>query len=377
MMRGRPDRRRAGVRPRSSWPSSARSRTPPSACMKTAGFEYVAVPPESNEKSQVQRRRSTCRRTSSPSSTATASARSTGPRRREATTPTRTPRSARRCRRPPQKAYDKALNGRARGSGERGRVAKDGSAARPRSPTWAAAARPAEEVYGKRDEKMADFKKFDSLFKDIEALRKRIDSDQRVVDATAPGPTAWPTPGHSGFKKLDDAREQISKKLDELTGATRTAQQGRGPAIGDRAAVVRQGRRGQAGRPAQVRDRARQGGSGLQGQKFDEPYKEAQYELEKEFVEAEQDRARAVPRHDGGAVTASPKSRRRVLVGVSAVATLSLGVGVAAGQPDRCRRRTRPRRPRRRRRRRSPCRWRRRRCPARSSAGETPRSTAR
>ena len=30
-------------------------------------------------------------------------------------------------------------------------------------------------------------------------------------------------------------------------------------------------------------------------------------------------------------MTASPKSRRRVLVGVSAVATLSLGVGVAAG----------------------------------------------
>jgi hypothetical protein len=136
---------------------------------------------------------------------------------------------------------------------------------------------------------MNDFKKFDSLFKDIDALRKRIDADQRVIDATSAWSDCLADAGHGGFKKVDEPRESISKKLQELSGGDKGSGTG-GPGKGEPSMVV--------GPPSLDKvDAAKLGDlrkeeielakadQGCKKKTYDEAFKKAQYELEKEFVE--------------------------------------------------------------------------------------------
>lgn len=260
------------------------------ACMKTAGFDYVAVPPESQGKSKFDEAfnlppdkfaeqygygvstidwgKAGDQENNDPNAKI-----------RKALTPSA------------QKAYDKALSGQfAVGNGAAIAVApSSGDKGKPQDTGCRGKA--AEEVYGKPDEKMADFSKFDSLFKDIEALNKRIEADQRVIDATSAWSDCLADAGHSGFKKTDEPRGSISKKLDALTGADKGPKPGT-PGKSDGSVTV-------IGPPsfdkvdaAKLADLRKEeialatADQGCKKKVYDESYKKAQYELEKEFVDA-------------------------------------------------------------------------------------------
>ena len=253
------------------------------ACMKAAGFEYVAVPPESNPKSKFNdafnlppdkfAEQYGYGISTIDWSKAGADEDDSNPNTkiRKALSPTA------------QKAYDKALNGQfATANGNAVAIPSDkGTNGRPTD--MGCRGKAAEEVYGKADDKLADFSKFDSLFKDLEALRKRIEGDQRVVDATAAWSDCLADAGQAGFKKVDEPREKISKKLDELTG-NKGPKQGQmtvvGPPSFDKV---------DAQKLADLRKEEIELAKADQGCKkkvYDEAYKKAQYELEKEFVTA-------------------------------------------------------------------------------------------
>lgn len=253
------------------------------ACMKAAGFEYVAVPPESQGKSKFDEafklppdkfaeQYGYGISTIDWSKAGEADDNNPNTKIRKALSPTA------------QKAYDKALNGQF-GNGNVAIAAEEGANTPAAKPDLGCRGKAAEEVFGKRDEKMADFKKFDSLFKDIEALRKRIEADQRVVDATAAWSDCLADAGHSGFKKPDEPREKISTKLDELTGATKGGPSKGGPAVVTGPPSFD---KVDAAKLADLRKEEIELAKADQTCKkqFEEPFKKAQYELEKEFVEA-------------------------------------------------------------------------------------------
>ncbi|NEA36342.1 hypothetical protein [Streptomyces sp. SID13031] len=259
------------------------------ACMKAAGFEYVAVPPESQGKSKFDEAFKlppdkfaeqygygiSTIDWGKPSDDADKDPNS---KIRKALSPSA------------QKAYGKALNGQfdnpdggaiamAPSTGDKGKPQDTGCRGKA-----------AEEVFGKADEQMADFKKFDSLFKDLEALRKRIEADQRVIDATSAWSDCLADAGHSGFKKADDPRESISKKLDTLTGADKGGASGPGKPDGSMTVTGPPSfDKVDAAKLADLRKAEIELAKADQGCKkkvYEEPFKKAQYELEKEFVDA-------------------------------------------------------------------------------------------
>jgi hypothetical protein len=249
------------------------------ACMKAAGFEYVAVPPEANPKSkfndafdlppdkfaeQYGYGISTID-WSKPDEDSDPNAKI-----RSALSPAA------------QKAYDKALNGELAGNGGVVKaVPADGK--RPALKDLGCRGKAGEEVYGKSEDKLADFSKFESLFKDLEALRKRIDSDQRVVEATSAWSDCMADAGHSGFTKVDDPRNQISSKLDELTGTKKPTKDGPSVVIGAPSLD-----KVDAAKLADLRKteiELAKADQGCKAKTYDAPYKQASAEHEKEFVE--------------------------------------------------------------------------------------------
>jgi hypothetical protein len=250
-------------------------------CMKAAGFEYVAVPPESTDKSKFVDAFSLPPdkfaeqygygiSTIDWSKPSDAEDKNPNTKIRAALSPTA------------QKAYDKALNGQFGSSNGAIAIAPaDGD--KSKRPDTGCRGKAAEEVYGSGEDKLADFKKFESLFKDIDALNKRIQADQRVVDATAAWADCLADAGHSGFTKVEEPREKISKELDELTG-NKPSSKGQltvaGPPSFDKV---------DAQKLADLRKEEIELAKADQGCKakvYDESFKKAQYELEKEFVEA-------------------------------------------------------------------------------------------
>jgi hypothetical protein len=141
----------------------------------------------------------------------------------------------------------------------------------------------AEEVYGKGEDREAEFKKYDNLFKDIQALAKRIEDDQRVVDAT----TAWgdclAEAGQAGYKKIDEPREKVNQKLGELTGNQQNSSSpGKtvmGPPSFDKVDSAKLAELRKFEIDLAVADQK------CRAKVYDEPYKTVQYEQEKEFVE--------------------------------------------------------------------------------------------
>ncbi|MEU8223035.1 hypothetical protein [Kribbella sp. NPDC048915] len=188
------------------------------ACMKTAGFEYVAVPPEQGGKGKFSdafdlppdkfAEQYGYGISTIDWSKAGADDSDPNTKIRSALSPSA------------QKAYDKALNGPnatgngavvIQGSGEDGPSTNNATDLGCRG-------KAVKQVYGEDGGRTLDFKKFESLFKDIQALQKRIESDQRVVDATSGWSDCMADAGHSGLKTINDPRQQIQKQLDELTG---------------------------------------------------------------------------------------------------------------------------------------------------------------
>ncbi|MFI5710221.1 hypothetical protein [Kribbella sp. NPDC051620] len=260
-------------------------------CMKTAGFDYVVVPPEQKGKGKFDEAFSL-----PPDKFAEqygygvstidwgkpddADKDDPNAKIRKALSPNA------------QKAYDKALNGQLAISGNGGMIAAQPAGGKGKPMDTGCRGKAAEEVYGKADEHQADFAKFDSLFKDLEALRKRFEADQRVIDATAAWADCLADAGHSGFKKLDDPRSSISDKLDKLTGAKKNG--GPTSAGGDDKGNVTVFQAPSLDKvpAAQLADLRKEeielakADQGCKKKVYDEPAKLAQYELEKEFVAA-------------------------------------------------------------------------------------------
>lgn len=122
-----------------------------------------------------------------------------------------------------RKAYDKALDGQA---GEGGMVISgpDGGGGKEqasgREGEIGCRGKAIEQVHGRpdKDEAGKQMEKFQSLFEDIEALRKRIDNDPRLEKARK----AWSdcmADKNYRFDKPDDARQSVSQKLERLFGA--------------------------------------------------------------------------------------------------------------------------------------------------------------
>ncbi|WUJ73832.1 hypothetical protein OG809_11280 [Kribbella soli] len=253
------------------------------ACMKTAGFDYVAVPPEQNAKSKF-----TDAFNLPPDKFAqqygygisTIDWSKAGD---DDTNPNTKIRSA--LSPAAQKAYDKALNGpNANGSGA---VVIQGSGGGPSDSgkqDLGCRGKAIEQVYGKGEDRAANFKKFDSLFKDIQALQKRIDADQRVVDATSAWSDCMADAGHSGFKKVDDPRTQVQTKLDALTGNTPPAKGGpaktiTGPPSFDKVDAAKLTELRKFEIDLAVADQK------CKAKGYDDAYKKVQYDAEKEFVD--------------------------------------------------------------------------------------------
>ncbi|MFD3404515.1 hypothetical protein ACFWUU_27745 [Kribbella sp. NPDC058693] len=253
------------------------------SCMKTAGFEYVAVPPEQNAKSKF-----TDAFNLPPDKFAqqygygisTIDWSKAGD---DDTNPNTKIRNA--LSPAAQKAYDKALNGpNANGSGAV--VIQGGGDSRTNSGKQDLGCRgqAVEQVYGKGQDRAADFKKFDSLFKDIQALQKRIDSDQRVVDATSAWSDCMADAGHAGFTKVDDPRTKVQQKLDALTGSTPPPKGGpgktiTGPPSFDKVDSAKLSELRKFEIDLAVADQK------CKAKGYDDAYKKVQYDAEKEFVD--------------------------------------------------------------------------------------------
>ena len=254
------------------------------ACMKTAGFDYVAVPPEANPKSKFNDafnlpKDKFAEQYGYGISTIDWSKIGKDAESKNPNTAIRDKLSA-----TAKKAYDKALNGDLGGDGGGVVIALPADGKGGKKMDTCCRGKAAESVYGKSD-KGSDFSKYDSLFKDIEALRKRIDSDQRVVDATAAWSDCLADAGHPGFKKVDEPRQKVSEKLDELQGKkpeNKTSGPGKailnGPPSFDK--VDQQ-------KLADLRKfeiELAKADQGCKAKGYDASYKKAQFELEKEFV---------------------------------------------------------------------------------------------
>lgn len=254
------------------------------SCMKTAGFEYVAVPPEQNAKSKFSDAFNLppdkfAEQYGYGISTIDWS-KAGGDDDSNPNTKIRSALSA-----AAQKAYDKALNGpNATGNGA---IVIEGGKDGPSSSSQqdlGCRGKAVKQVYGDGADRSVDFKKFDSLFKDIQALQKRIDTDQSVVDAISAWSDCMADAGHSGFKKVDDPRQQIQQKLDTLTGNKPPAKGGpsktiTGPPSFDKVDSAKLSELRKSEIALAVADQK------CKASGYDDAYKKVQYAAEKEFVD--------------------------------------------------------------------------------------------
>ncbi|GAA3079862.1 hypothetical protein JOF29_004884 [Kribbella aluminosa] len=250
------------------------------ACMKDAGFEYVAVPPEQQAKGKFSdafnlppdkfAEQYGYGVSTIDWSKAADDGGNPNTKIRKGLSPTA------------QKAYDKALNGpNANGNGTV--VIQGGGPSSSGQMDLGCRGKAVKQVYGDTKGNI-DFKKFDSLFKDIQALQKRIDSDQRVVDATSAWSDCMANAGHAGYKKVSDPRDEVQQKLDALTGNQPPAKGGpaktvTGPPSFDKV---------DSAKLADLRKREIELAVADQKCKahgYDDSYKKVQYEQEKEFVD--------------------------------------------------------------------------------------------
>jgi hypothetical protein len=254
------------------------------ACMKTAGFDYVAVPPEANPKSKFDDafnlpKDKFAEQYGYGISTIDWSKLGKDDAGKNPNTAIRNKLSA-----TAKKAYDKALNGDLGGDGSGGVVVGRADGQPGKKMDTGCRGKAAESVYGKGD-KAFDLSKYDSLFKDIDALRKRIDSDQRVVDATAAWSDCLADAGHAGFKKVDEPRQKVSDKLDELQGKKPESKSpGAGKAFTNGPPSFDKVDQQKLADLRKFEIELAKADQGCKAKVYDASYKKAQFELEKEFV---------------------------------------------------------------------------------------------
>ncbi|MBB5981993.1 hypothetical protein [Kribbella solani] len=251
------------------------------ACMKNAGFEYIAVAPDSAKKGKFDdafnlppdkfaEQYGYGISTIDWSKAGPDDSSDPNKKIRDALSPTA------------QKAYDKALNGD--GGGPAGTVKVEVGGDGPSSKgqlDQGCRGKAAADIYGKGEDREADFKKYENLFKDIQALSQRIDADPRVVDATKAWSDCLADAGQPGFKKLNEPQEKIRKELDTLTGNKPSGDgpmKVQGPPSFDKVDAAKLGDLRKEEIALATADQK------CKASKYNEPYKTVQYELEKEFV---------------------------------------------------------------------------------------------
>ncbi|WP_328989775.1 hypothetical protein OG394_26420 [Kribbella sp. NBC_01245] len=253
------------------------------ACMKKEGFEYVVTQPETEQKKSKFDEAFDLPPDKFASqygygiSTIDFAAMATGD--------TDDPNQKLRSKLSPtaQKAYDKALDGDMAGGQGGVVISKPGSGpTNSNAQNSGCRGKAFEETYGKPGEQGPDLNKFDSLFKDLETLRKRIESDPRVTEAAQKWSDCMADAGHSGLRKVEDGRMKINQRMDALTGGGMPPSAKPGTAIKiptlkdvdpAKAAALRKDEIAMA-----IQDlKCRQAG-------YDDAYKKVQYELEAEFV---------------------------------------------------------------------------------------------
>jgi hypothetical protein len=117
-------------------------------------------------------------------------------------------------------AYDKALGG---GAGTGSVVIAGGSDGKvdelPQGPEGCRG-KALKQVYGEpqKGDPGKEMRRFDGLFKDLDALRKRIDADQRVVDAAKAWSDCMADARYPDLAKPDDARQRVSERMARLLG---------------------------------------------------------------------------------------------------------------------------------------------------------------
>ncbi|TCC18947.1 hypothetical protein E0H58_34445 [Kribbella speibonae] len=253
-------------------------------CMKAAGFEYVAVPPEQNAKSKFSEAFNLAPDKFAEQYGYGISTIDWSKAGADDTNPNTKIRSA--LSPAAQKAYDKALNG-PNATGNGAIVVENGKGDGPSTSgqqDLGCRGKAVKQVYGDGADRSVDFKKFDSLFEDIQALQKRIDTDQRVVDATSAWSDCMADAGHSGLKKVDDPRQQIQQKLDALTGNKPPAKGDKtktitGPPSFDKVDSAKLSELRKSEIAVAVADQK------CRASGYEDAYKKVQYAAEKEFVD--------------------------------------------------------------------------------------------
>jgi hypothetical protein len=185
-------------------------------CMRDQGFEYVPVPPEAKPKSKFAEAFELPPDKFAEQYGYGISTFDWGdPVGENDTDPNRQIRD--RLSATAKKAYDKALDGE-------GMVVAAGGGAKvssSKSTDLGCRGKAAEQVYGKpKDLKDPgqEMRRFDSLFKDLEALRKRIEADPRVADAAQAWSDCMADARYTGLNKPEDARTKVQQRMDRLLG---------------------------------------------------------------------------------------------------------------------------------------------------------------
>jgi hypothetical protein len=185
------------------------------ACMRDAGFEYVAVPPDGDPKSAFDEAYKLPPDKFAEQYGYGISTLMFGKADEDADDPNTAIRNKLSAQ--AQKAYDKALNGGA-GNGVVIQGETKGDSGKPKD--MGCRGKAAEQVFGKP--KGADpgqeMRKFDSLFKDLEALRKRIDSDPRVTEAAKAWSDCMADARYPGLKKPEEAQKKVLSRMNALQG---------------------------------------------------------------------------------------------------------------------------------------------------------------
>lgn len=147
-----------------------------------------------------------------------------------------------------------------------------------------------ETVYGKPKEGAEDsFKKFESMWKDLESLRKRMDNDQRLKDAQKAWSDCMADAGHPGYKKPEEAQQKLWDKFSEASQEA-SPEEGSEGSEGDEVSRPKSMKMMplDPAKRKEIRDlELKIAPADLECKKkeYDEPAKKVQFELEKEFLE--------------------------------------------------------------------------------------------
>jgi hypothetical protein len=186
------------------------------SCMRDQGFRYVPVPPEANPKDKfAEAFRLPPDKFAEQYGYGISTLDFSQADSHDPNTKIRDALSARA-----KAAYDKALNGQQpqqpNGSGGGAKVTGGG--------LGGCRAKALDQVYGagtaarKGANNGQEMRRFDSLFQDLEALRRRIQDDPKVVAAARTWSNCMADARQTGLNRPEDARDKVAQKFNQLMG---------------------------------------------------------------------------------------------------------------------------------------------------------------